>query len=276
VPLGTGRGVPVSIQPRREGSEAAAGYAQRAAEALRTAEAAGDAWGAVEASDMAGVSPMPWGYDEAAFVCELQAGSEPAFDLLVTHYHGAVYGLVYGMLGDAADAADVTQEVFLKAFRGIRSFRGSSSLKTWLYRIAVREALNHRRWSWRHLRQQFSLDADGAGERAFEVRDDAESPFERVAAREVQQVVRQALARVPAVFRSAVILRDLEGLAYEEIAEVLDVSVGTVKSRILRGRHALREILQPLWRTEPAAARAKLAPAPLAGLPPDGLLGGAE
>jgi RNA polymerase sigma-70 factor (ECF subfamily) len=211
-------------------------------------------------------------------VCELQSGSEPAFDLLVTHYHGAVYGLVYGMLGDGADAADVTQDVFLKAFRGIRSFRGSSSLKTWLYRIAVREALNHRRWSWRHLRQQFSLDAEGAGERAFEVQDDGESPFEHVAAREVRQVVRHALTRIPAVFRSAVILRDLEGLAYEEIAEVLEVSVGTVKSRILRGRQALREILEPLWaaREDRRRARAELASAALAGLPPGGLVGGAE
>ena len=87
-------------------------------------------------------SALSWGRDEAELVSELQAGSETAFDWLVTHYHGPVYNLILGMLGDTSDAADAAQEVFLKAFRGIRNFRQGSSLKTWLYRIAIREALN--------------------------------------------------------------------------------------------------------------------------------------
>src|ERR1700681_367738 len=112
-------------------------------------------------SDWAGA--LSWGRDEGELVVELQAGSETAFDWLVTHYHGPVYNLILGMLGDVADAADGTQEVFLKAFRGIRGFRQGSSLKTWLYRISVRQALNHRRWCWRHHRQQVSIDAEEEG-----------------------------------------------------------------------------------------------------------------
>ena len=189
---------------------------------------------------------LPWAQDEAELVTELQAGSAAAFDWLVTHYHAPVYSLVFGMVGDSADAADVTQQVFLKAFRGIRGFRRRSSLKTWLYRIAVCEGLNQRRWWRRHRRQQTSIDAESDDQAPLELEDLKASPFEQLAAREVQAVVHQALRAIPAVFRSAVILRDLEGLSYEEAAEVLDVSIGTVKSRILRGRRALRQVLEPL------------------------------
>lgn len=207
---------------------------------------------------------LPWGREEAQFVTELQAGSEEAFDCLVLHYHAPVYSLLYGMLGNSADAADVSQEVFLKAFRGIGKFRRGSSLKTWLYRIAVREALNHRRWSWRHLRNQVSIDAEqdgaeNAGHAAMELEDGAATPFEQMAASEVQQAVWRGLREVPEVFRGAVMLRDLEGLSYEEVAEVLDVSVGTVKSRILRGRAALREALRPVL--EGQRARSSFEPA---------------
>jgi len=196
-------------------------------------------------SDLA--QSLPWGRDEAELVTELQAGSDGAFDWLITHYHAGVFNLVYGILGDRAEAADVTQEVFLRAFRGIRGFRRGSSLKTWLYRISVRQALNHRRWFWRHHRNQISTDAIGDGANpALDLRDDEATPHEQYEAQETQATVRRALARVPALFRSAVILRDLEGLSYEEVAEVLDVSVGTVKSRILRGRRMLKEILHPL------------------------------
>ena len=192
-------------------------------------------------------SALSWGRDEAELVTELQAGSETAFDWLVNHYHGPVYNLILGMLGDTADAADAAQEVFLKAFKGIRHFRQGSSLKTWLYRIAIREALNSRRWFKRHLQKNISIDAEPEeGFARIDVEDLSATPFDQLAAREIQAAVQGALQQVPEVFRSAVILRDLEGLSYEEIAEVLDVSVGTVKSRILRGRRALKEILEPL------------------------------
>ena len=192
-------------------------------------------------------SALSWGRDESELVTELQAGSETAFDWLVTHYHGPVYNLILGMLGDTSDAADAAQEVFLKAFKGIRHFRQGSSLKTWLYCIAIREALNHRRWFKRHLQKNVSIDAEPQeGCKQIDVEDSGATPFEQLATHEIQEAVQNAMQQVPDVFRSAVILRDLEGLSYEEVAEVLDVSVGTVKSRILRGRRALKELLEPL------------------------------
>ena len=211
-------------------------------------------------SDLA--QSLPWGRNEAELVTELQAGSDAAFDWLVTHYHAGVFNLVYGILDDPADAGDVTQEVFLRAFRGIRGFRRGSSLKTWLYRISVRQALNHRRWFWRHHRQQISIDAEGEGMGpAIELKDGEATPLEQYEAHETQAAVRRGLAQVLPIFRSAVILRDLEGLSYEEVAEVLEVSVGTVKSRILRGRRLLKEALDPvlhLSETQATAPRAAL------------------
>ena len=198
-------------------------------------------------------SALSWGRDESELVTELQSGSESAFDWLVTHYHAPVFNLILGMLSDPTDAADGTQEVFLKAFKGIRQFRQGSSLKTWLYRIAIREALNHRRWFRRHLQKNVSIDAEPEeGQARIEIEDLHATPFDQLASREIQSVVQQALAQVPEVFRSAVILRDLEGLSYEEVAEVLECSVGTVKSRILRGRRALKELLDPLLGEHPS------------------------
>src|ERR1700739_3000217 len=192
-------------------------------------------------------SALSWGRDESDLVNELQAGSETAFDWLGTHYHGPVYNPILGMLGDTADAADAAQEVFLKAFKGIRHFRQGSSLKTWLYRIAIREALNHRRWFKRHLQKNISIDAEPEeGCAQIDIEDLSATPFDQLAAQEIQDAVQGALQQVPEVFRTAVILRDLEGLSYEEVAEVLEVSVGTVKSRILRGRRSLKEVLEPL------------------------------
>jgi RNA polymerase sigma-70 factor (ECF subfamily) len=207
--------------------------------------------------------PLMWGRDEAEVVTELQAGSEAAFEALITHYHAPVYNLLLQMLGNEADAADSSQEVFVKAFRGIKNFRRGSSLKTWLYRIAIREALNQRRWFSRHRRNESSLDGQGTGEHpALQIEELGPSPFDQLVAHQAQQVVHRALGAVAQVFRSAVILRDLEGLSYEEVAEVLDVSVGTVKSRILRGRRALRLVLETSLHggaAEPASSSSGLA-----------------
>lgn len=204
-------------------------------------------------SDLA--QTLSWIQDETRLVSELQAGSDTAFDWLVTYYHASVYNVIYGILSDRADSADVTQEVFLKAFRGIGGFRQGSSLKTWLYRIAVRESLNHRRWWHRHCRNEVSIDASLREDQAVaQIEDSGATPFERLAARETQSAVRSALAQLPDVYRSAVILRDLEGLSYEEVAEVLETSVATVKTRILRGRRALRELLDPFLHAPGAPA----------------------
>jgi RNA polymerase sigma-70 factor, ECF subfamily len=214
-------------------------------------------------------SALTWSGDETRLVTELQAGSETAFDWLVTHYHGPVYNLILSMLGDVADAADGTQEVFLKAFRGIRSFRQGSSLKTWLYRIAIREALNHKRWFKRHLQKNVSIDAEPEeGHAAIEIEDLSQTPFDQFAAHEMQAAVQNALQEIPKVFRGAVILRDLEGLSYEEIAEVLECSVGTVKSRILRGRRALKDLLEPLLSERPAPEPQRAERATVIEMPP--------
>src|ERR1700693_6184833 len=147
-------------------------------------------------SDLAQI--LPWGRDEAGLVTEVRAGSDSAFDWLVTYYHAGVYNLVYGILSDSADAADVTQEVFLRAFRGIRGFRRGSSLKTWLYRISVRQALNHRRWCWRHHRQQISIDSEPEGNNPrLASKDSDASPFEQLETREMQATVRRALEQLP-------------------------------------------------------------------------------
>lgn len=215
-----------------------------------------------EASVSDFASALPWGRDESVLLTELQAGSESAFDWLVTYYHAPVYNVILGILGDPSDAADGTQEVFLKAFRGIRGFRHGSSLKTWLYRIAVREALNHKRWFKRHLQKNVSIDAEPEEGRAqFELEDLCATPFEQLAAQETQQAVQAALQQVPHVFRIAVILRDLEGFSYDEVAEILECSIGTVKSRILRGRRALKELLEPLLSEHPAGAERPHSPA---------------
>src|SRR5580692_8903203 len=130
---------------------------------------------------------FPWSRNEAELVQELQAGSDAAFDWLVSYYHANVYNLAYGILSDAADAADVTQEVFLSAFKGIRGFRQGSSLKTWLYRISVRQALNHRRWSWRHHREQISIDVEEEGRTAAMDLPGADaSPLEQLQTAEMQ------------------------------------------------------------------------------------------
>jgi RNA polymerase sigma-70 factor (ECF subfamily) len=187
---------------------------------------------------------------EASIVAELKAGSEDAYEWLIAHYHQPVYGLVYRILNDPADAADTTQEVFLKVFRGIKRFHGEASLKTWIYRIALHEASNQRRWWFRHKRRETTMESpigEDAGQ-GFTLKetlvDEHESPFDCAAHEEVRTKVEQELAQVQEPYRTAVVLRDIEGLSYEEIAEILQVSLGTVKSRLMRGRFALKKRLE--------------------------------
>ena len=192
---------------------------------------------------------------ETAIVAELKSGSEAAYAWLIGEFQQPVYGLVYRVVNDPADAADTTQDVFLKVFRGIKQFHGESSLKTWIYRIALHEAANRRRWWFRHKARETSIEpADSenmnAGDHAMQVAltDHAESPFENVAHHEVQARVEEELRKVPEPYRTTLILRDLEEMSYEEIAELLEISLGTVKSRLKRGREALRQRLAPYVR----------------------------
>jgi RNA polymerase sigma-70 factor, ECF subfamily len=193
--------------------------------------------------------------EEAAIVAELKAGSEAAYAWLIGEFQQPVYGLVYRIVNDPADAADTTQDVFLKVFRGMKQFHGESSLKTWIYRIALHEAANRRRWWFRHKAKETSIEpaeaeASGNGENAMQMAltDHAESPFDNVAHHEVQKRVEAELRQIAEPYRTTLILRDLEEMSYEEIAEVLEISLGTVKSRLTRGREALRQRLTPYVR----------------------------
>ncbi len=187
--------------------------------------------------------------EEASIIAELKSGSEDAYSWLITHYHQPIYSLVYRILSDPADAADTTQEVFLKVFRGMKRFNGESSLKTWLYRIAIHEASNQRRWWFRHKSKETTMEAqpDESGNSfglCNTLVDKGESPFEQVAHEEIRARVDRELQQVAEPYRTTVVLRDIEGLSYEEIAEVLQISLGTVKSRLIRGREALKKRLE--------------------------------
>jgi RNA polymerase sigma-70 factor, ECF subfamily len=185
--------------------------------------------------------------EEATLVRELTAGSEEAFGYLLGVYQNPVFNLVSHIVDNRADAADVLQEVFLKVCRGIRHFHGESSLRTWIYKIAVHEASNHRRGWLRRLRHEpFSLE-DSKGEPVrYSAPSPAETPYEALAQAERQELVTRALASLAQPYRTVVMLREIEGLSYEEIAHVLGVAEGTVKSRLLRGREMLRRKLAGL------------------------------
>jgi RNA polymerase sigma-70 factor, ECF subfamily len=186
---------------------------------------------------------------QSAIVAELKAGSEDAYAWLIAEFQQPIYSLVYRIVSDPADAADTTQEVFLKVFRGMKHFHGESSLKTWIYRIAVHEASNRRRWWFRHKAKETSIEPnlDDMGFSASGIcdtlADESESPFNMLVHEEVRARVEEELRQISEPYRTTVILRDLEELSYEEIAEVTEVSLGTVKSRLTRGREALRRRL---------------------------------
>jgi RNA polymerase sigma-70 factor (ECF subfamily) len=193
--------------------------------------------------------------EEAAIVADLKAGSETAYAWLIGEFQRPVYGLVYRMVSDPADAADTTQDVFLKVFRGMKHFHGESSLKTWIYRIALHEAANRKRWWFRHKAHETSIEpAESEGTSTLDeaiqiaLTDRHDSPFDNVAHQEVQHRVDAELRKVAEPYRTALILRDLEDMSYEEIAEILQISLGTVKSRITRGRQALKQRLAPYVR----------------------------
>lgn len=182
--------------------------------------------------------------EQAGLVRQLKCRSTEAFDELLDCYQGPVFGFVYRLLDHSADAADVTQEVFLKVFRKIDDFRGDCTLKTWVYRIAVNEASNRRRWFKRHRRQETPLEDENGVQRWDWLRDPSASPYDAVHQREQRDLVQEALRDVDERLRAAVVLRDLEGLSYNEIADALEISLGTVKSRILRGREALKVAIE--------------------------------
>jgi RNA polymerase sigma-70 factor (ECF subfamily) len=187
---------------------------------------------------------------EAALITRLMTGEIAAFDELVVQYQSLVYALSFRILGDSEDARDATQETFLKVYRHFSHFRREASLKTWICRIAINQARTTERW-WRrrHRSEIASLDApvrlNGKDDQALAdyLSSPGKTPEAIALARERGDLIERALTRLKKDFRIAVILRDIEGLTYDEIAYVTGVSIGTVKSRIARGREMLREIV---------------------------------
>ncbi len=206
--------------------------------------------------------------EEAVFVAALQAGSEEAFAQLIAQYSAPLYSLIARSLPNPADAADITQDVFIKIFRSIGGCHGESRLRTWIYRSALHESSNSRRWWSRHKRQEVTIDGDSSDESDstyFPLRetlaDPRDSPFDQARQSELRGVVEAALREVPEGFRTVVILREIEGMAYDEIAEILKINMGTVKSRLLRGRASLRTLLGarlPEFATHSAASSTKV------------------
>src|SRR5215213_308433 len=186
---------------------------------------------------------------EDQFIERLKRGDAAAFETLVNERSGEIYGLLYRLTESSEEARDLTQETFLRAFQSIGHFRGESDLRTWIYRIAINQARNRWRW-WRRRRRDatVSIDAPQSNGRPSLVgtlkSDSASDPEKDTLAHERERALRKAVSSLKGVYREAVVLRDIEGFAYEEIAIALDISVGTVKSRLARGRQELRRKLE--------------------------------
>ncbi|MGA2197873.1 MAG: sigma-70 family RNA polymerase sigma factor [Bryobacteraceae bacterium] len=184
----------------------------------------------------------------------LRTGAGWAYEELTRIFQQPVYALAMRLLDDPSESSDVVQEVFLKVFRNIGRFHAKSTLRTWIYRITVNEAHNARRWFFRHRRREVELDSDPQESRNWKeiIPDNGRTPYDVVLESEQRAAIEAALGRISPIFREAVVLRDITDLSYEEIAAVLAVSLGTVKSRILRGREALREELAGSLKARPA------------------------
>jgi len=186
---------------------------------------------------------------EAQFIERLKRGDAAAFEILVNERSGEIYGLLYRLTESSEEARDLTQETFLRAFQSIGHFRGESDLRTWIYRIAINQARNRWRW-WRRRRRDATVSIDapqpnGQASLAGTLKaENGRNPEKDALAHERERALRRALSSLKRVYREAVLLRDIEGFAYEEIAVALDISVGTVKSRLARGRQELRRKLE--------------------------------
>ncbi len=184
---------------------------------------------------------------EAAFLDKLRAGDPLAFEQLVNRYSPEIYGLLYRITKDPEEARDITQETFIRAFKAISKFRGDASIKTWLYRIAINQSRNRYRW-WKRRKKDKTVSLDdntGSVERPLcdVIPGDSLTPEQDALRREQGRLMQIAISELPEHFREAVVLCDVQGFAYEEIAEILEINIGTVKSRISRGRRELRRKL---------------------------------
>jgi len=187
--------------------------------------------------------------DEVQLIARSQLGDVDAFNQLVLYYQQSTYGVIFRMLGDRDVAADVTQDVFIAAFRGIQSFRGGSSFRAWLMRIASNAACDYWRRTQRHPTESLDIDADDDDGHTASILNSAVAmgqevnPEEYLLNRELQELIQRGLQELPLDQRVAVVLCDIQGLSYEEIAATTQATLGTVRSRIARGRARLRSYL---------------------------------
>lgn len=180
---------------------------------------------------------------EQELVAAARRGDQNAFGQLVADNQAMVYSLAYRMTGHADDAEDLAQEAFLNAWRGLDKFRGQSSFSTWLYRLTSNVCVDFLRKKKRRGELSMTLEEDGEEERQADITDERWSPQEEVERQETREAVRQGLAALSPDHREVLLLRELEGLSYREIGQRLGLEEGTVKSRIARGRLALRDYL---------------------------------
>ncbi|MDY0072605.1 MAG: RNA polymerase sigma factor RpoE [Thauera sp.] len=182
----------------------------------------------------------------------VQRGDKQAFGLLVSKYQRKLQRLLSRLIRDPAEVEDVAQETFIKAYRALGSFRGDSAFYTWLYRIGINTAKNWLVAQGRRAPTSTSVDAEEAetfddGERLR----DMNTPERLLMSRQIGETVEEAMAALPAELRTAIMLREIEGLSYEEIASVMECPIGTVRSRIFRAREAIAQRLRPLLDTAP-------------------------
>jgi RNA polymerase sigma-70 factor, ECF subfamily len=187
---------------------------------------------------------------EARLISRLRARDLSAFEELVAHFERPVYALCFRLLGDPEEARDATQETFLKVYRGLGGFRGEAGLKTWIYRIAINQAMNQKRW-WRRRKREETISLDitrGQSDTTIGnlLPGPGSSPEEQAISSERERNVMRALGEIKEEYRIALMLREIEELSYEEIAQTLSISIGTVKSRIARGREELRRRIREL------------------------------
>jgi RNA polymerase sigma-70 factor (ECF subfamily) len=187
---------------------------------------------------------------EARLISRLRAHDLSAFEELVAHFERPVYALCFRLLSDAEEARDAAQETFLKVYRGLGGFRGEAGLKTWIYRIAINQAMNQKRW-WRRRKREETISLDiTRGESNTTIGNllpgRGSSPEAQAISSERERNILRALDEIKEEYRIALMLREIEELSYEEIGQTLSISVGTVKSRIARGREELRRKVKNL------------------------------
>jgi RNA polymerase sigma-70 factor (ECF subfamily) len=204
----------------------------------------------LEAPITSNKSELEPGSDET-LVSRARSGDTAAFDALILRHQDRVYNMAYRMLGNREDALDLSQEVFLTVFRSLGRFEAKARFSTWLYRVTVNRGRDElrRRGSVKHTRPQ-SIDAARNGENPREIASAGPPPPEEAVGREMRERVEEAIGDLPADTRDVLVLRDREDLSYEEIAEILEIPVGTVRSRLNRARTLLKELLRPILEVE--------------------------